>query len=100
MFGMFNRSNCINETKGTIIKVRYNNNDSRRVTVEFFVGGQSYIIKENITVKSVAIKVGKVPVGQKKIEYITEGIGGIVTVKYNPTNPKQAYLKNNIGKYV
>ncbi len=99
MFGLFDKSKCVNETEGTIIKVRYND-DARRVTVEFFVDGQPYTIKENITVKSVAIKLGKLPIGQRKIEYITEGVGGKVSVKYNPDNPKQAYLRDNIGKYV
>ena len=96
MFKFLFKSKCVSETEGTIVKVRYNDG-SRRVTVEFFVNGQAYIIKENITVKSIPIKAGKIPIGQRKIEYITEGIGEKVFVKYNPGNPKQAYLRDNVG---
>lgn len=92
------KKKCTAETKGTIIEVKYNDG-SRRVTVEYFVDGQPYILKENITVKSVAIKVGRFPIGQRKIEYITEGINETVAVKYNPAKPKQSYLRDNIGKY-
>lgn len=98
LFG--SKRNCVSETSGTITKVRFNNNDSRRVFVEYIVDGKSYTLKENVTVRSVIVKAGDIPVGQKKIEYITAGVGDTVAVKYNPNNPKQAYLRDNIGAYV
>lgn len=66
----------------------------------YVVDGVSYTIRENITVKNEAIKMEGIPVGQKKTEYITAGIDESVAVKYDPENPKKAYLKDNAGKSV
>lgn len=96
----FQKRKCTCDVVGKITKVFFNNNGSRRVTVEYVVGGNSYKIKENITVKSEVIKKAGIPVGQKKIEYVTAGIGENVNLKYDPENPKKAYLKDNAGRYV
>lgn len=99
MFG-FQKRKCICDTVGTITKVFFNNNGSRRVTVEYVVDGRTYKIKENITTKSEAIKKAGIPIGQRKVEYITAGIGENVRVCFDPDNHKKAYLKDNLGKYV
>jgi len=97
---MDRKENHIKETKGSIIKVHFNSNGSRRVTVKYVVDGNTYHITENITVKSEAIKIGFLPIGQKKIEYIQEGLGEQVVVMYNSAEPKEAYLRDNIGNHV
>lgn len=96
----FQKRKCTCDVIGKITKVFFNNNGSRRVTVEYIVGGNLYKIKENITVKSEVIKNAGISIGQKKIEHITAGIGESVNLKYDPENPKKAYLKDNLGRYV
>lgn len=96
----FQKRKCTCDAVGKITKVFFNDSGSRRVTVEYVVDGVSYTIRENITVKNEAIKMEGIPVGQKKTEYITAGIDESVAVKYNPENPKKAYLKDNAGKSV
>ena len=101
MFKCFWKKKCTEETEGVITKVGYGEGvcGPRRLTVEFKAGNKTYTFRENVTVKSEAIKIGGIPIGQKKIECITEGIGGKVSVRYNPAKPKQAYLRNNTGKH-
>jgi len=88
------------ETIGTVTKISFNNNGSRRLTVEYIVYGSEYKITENITVHSKAIKIGFIPIGQKKVECITAGMNDKVTVVYNPENPEDAHIKGNDGRYV
>ncbi len=47
MFGFIKRK-CTAETLGTIVKKRWNGN-LWFITVEYFVEGQSYIVKEQLT---------------------------------------------------
>lgn len=62
MFGFIKRK-CTAETFGTIVKKRWNGN-LWFITVEYFVEGQSYIVKEQLTYHvEKKYKVGKVPVG-------------------------------------
>lgn len=96
----FQKRKCTSDTFGIITKVFFNDNGSRRVTVEYMAFGKNYVIKENITVKSVPIFKMGIPVGQRKIEYVKEGLGEKVKVCFDPDNPKKAYLKDNIGKHV
>ena len=96
----FKKNKCICDTVGKIVKVSYGDEECRRVTVEYVVDNCTYQLKENITVKSTAIKLGGIPIGQRKVEYITAGLGEEVAVKYNPQKPTDAYLRDNIGKYM
>lgn len=68
--------------------------------MEYEVNGKKYTLKENVTHKITAIKIGNIPIGQTKEEYITAPLGGNVEVMFNPDKPEMAYLKNNTGKYV
>lgn len=91
---------CISEAKGVVTKVHYNEDTSRRLTVEYVVDGEKYTLKENITHKITAIKIGNIPIGQKKEEYVTAVLGDSVGVMYNPDKPEMSYIKNNTGKYI
>lgn len=92
MFGFIKRK-CTAETLGTIVKKRWNGN-LWFITVEYFVEGQSYIVKEQLTYKvEKKYKVGKVPVGMHSTSALKSiDINASVRVKYNPNKPKQSYL--------
>lgn len=94
------KKKCVCETMGKVIKVHFNDNGSRRLFVEYIVDGKKYILKENVTVKSYAIKENGIPIGQRKVENISAGIGESVFIKYNPQKPQKAYLRDNMGHYV
>ena len=97
MFGFIKRK-CTAETLGTIVKKRWNGN-LWFITVEYFVEGQSYIVKEQLTYKvEKKYKVGKVPVGMHSTSALKSiDINASVRVKYNPNKPKQSYLPDNNG---
>ena len=90
MFGFIKRK-CTAETLGTIVKKRWNGN-LWFITVEYFVEGQSYIVKEQLTYKvEKKYKVGKVPVGMHSTSALKSiDINASVRVKYNPNKPKQS----------
>lgn len=95
MFFNFYKSKCTEEVQGLVVKVWINENGTRRLTVEYSVNGIKYKHREGIREKSKAIKFKGIPIGQKKEDYIKESKGDYVTIKYNPNNPKQAYIKGN-----
>ena len=69
------------------------------ITVEYNVGEKVFQIKEDLKLKNTTLKIGIIPIGQKKkpvLGYVR--IGSIVTVAYNPGNPEDAYLPDNIRK--
>ena len=72
------------------------------ITVEYFVEGQSYIVKEQLTYKvEKKYKVGKVPVGMHSTSALKSiDINASVRVKYNPNKPKQSYLPDNNGLHL
>ncbi len=93
-------SNCTAETVGTIIKSLVSQDETPRLTVSFAVNGNEYVFSENITTKSETIKIGFLPVGQKKVWLVKSWrVGETVPVVYNPANPKEAHIKGNDGKY-
>ncbi|MFI3168327.1 MAG: hypothetical protein R3Y06_00080 [Faecalibacterium sp.] len=94
-----NKKKCTAQTTGVVKKVYLNRAPGRRLAVEYLVNGQPYTLTENVSSKSEAIKFGPFIVGQRKIEYISQGVGGIVSVSYNPNEPTQAFLTENIGWY-
>ena len=69
------------------------------ITVEYNVGEKVFQIKEDLKLKNTTLKIGTIPIGQKKKPVLGYAkIGSIVTVAYNPGDPKEAYLPDNIGK--
>ena len=100
MFGFIKRK-CTAETLGTIVKKRWNGN-LWFITVEYFVEGQSYIVKEQLTYHvEKKYKVGKVPVGMHSTSALKSiDINASVRVKSNPNKPKQSYLPDNNGLHL
>lgn len=93
------RKKCTTETTGTIIKTeRKSPNMPTMITVEYVVDGVMYTVKESVKLKSEAIKIGFLPIGQRRIPRmgnITEG--NTVAISYNPEKPEMAYVKENVG---
>ncbi len=88
------------ETKGIIIKSLLASTETPRITVAYTVEGQNYTITENVTSKSEAIKIGFIPIGQRKIWQVKKtNIGEELTIIYDPNNPKKAHIKGNNGNY-
>ena len=82
MFGFIKRK-CTAETLGTIVKKRWNGN-LWFITVEYFVEGQSYIVKEQLTYHvEKKYKVGKVPVGMHSTSAL-KSIDINASVRVNP----------------
>lgn len=91
---------CTSETIGVITGVK-NENSCTSITVRYLVGMHSYYISELLKYNSEPIKVGFITVGQKKTPKIGEGVllNRSVKVMYNPNNPMEAYLKDNVGMF-
>lgn len=74
--------------------------ETPRLTVAYTVHGQYYTITENVTSKSEAIKLGFIPIGQRKIWQVKKiNVGEELTIIYDPDNPPKAHIKGNDGKY-
>lgn len=88
---MFKRTicKCTEEVQGLVVKVWIKENGTRRLTVN----GEDYKISEGIKKKSSVYRFKGIPIGQQKTEYIKEGRGDYVTIKYYPDNPRLAYIK-------
>ena len=68
------------------------------VKVKYSVQGKEYIIQESLKLRSVPIKAGKMPIGQRKIPVLGKiELGKSLTVKYNPLKPQKAYIVGNDG---
>ncbi len=68
------------------------------ITVEYLVNGISYSIKKTMKLKSEPIKLGAIPIGQRKVPIIGKvRIGSSVYVKYDLNNPTKALIEGNDG---
>ena len=68
------------------------------ITVEYMVNGITYQITESVKLKSKIIKLCILPIGQERFPRLPSiAVGSHVKVCYNPNNPKEAYLKDNVG---
>lgn len=97
---------CTEMCKGKIKEIKIRGLEFPRVLiVEYEVNGIKYEIKENQVMKPYKkIKLGFIPIGYKakSLIEINTGVqtivGNEVNVKYNPQNPKEAYLPDNDSK--
>ena len=68
------------------------------ITVEYLVNCISYSIKKTMKLKSEPIKLGAIPIGQRKVPIIGKvRIGSSVYVKYDLNNPTKALIEGNDG---
>ncbi len=100
------KKKCTETCKGIIKDIKLRGaNCSRVLLIQYKVNNIQYEIKENEVMKPYEkIKLGFIPIGykSKSLIEIKTGIqtivGNEVTVKYNPENPKEAYLPDNDSK--
>lgn len=86
------------ETIGTVIDLKIKGLDFPTVVeVEYEVDGEKYTIKESLKLKSEAIKLGFLPIGQRKIPKVKCEKGGTVIVVYDEEKPQKGHIKGNDG---
>lgn len=86
-------------TEGTILKIVDKHAEHPgTITVQYMVSGITYEIRETLKLKSEAIKVGRIPIGQKKT-YVLGRIqeGDSITVLYDEKQPQKAIIMGNDG---
>ena len=85
------------KTEGIITKFRLRGVDfSSVVTVAYEVDGVAYSVTESVRMKSEAIRLGPIPIGQRQVPVmgaVEEGTK--VTVIYDPKDPKKAVVGEN-----
>lgn len=86
------------ETKGIVIDFKNKGLDFPSVvTVEYEVENKKYIIEESVKLKNETIKLGFLPIGQRKIPKVKCEKGGFVIIEYNLDNPQKGHIKGNDG---
>ena len=83
-------------TVGTVVRRRFGGLDDPTVVwVRYEVDGVSYECRESVKLASEAIKLGPVPIGQRKVGRIPSEEGSRVRVAYLPEDPSKAILVDN-----
>lgn len=86
------------ETVGTVVRYRRGGIEGpASVYVRYEVDGQAYECRETVKLKSEFIKIGSVPIGQRKTAKIATRAGSQVRVAYLPSDPSKAILADNTG---
>ena len=86
------------ETTGVVERIRSHGVDRPTVAyVRYRVDGAEYTFHETLKVKSNAIKLGAVPIGQRKTYVLDCALGSTVRVNYLPSDPSRAILTDNRG---
>lgn len=95
---MINKSRCTVKETGVVKEVRVKSNDVTLMTVAYLIDGVEYEIKEKLKYKGEAIKIGPIPIGQRRFPVIgTKRVLDEVDICYNPENPAEAYIVGNVG---
>lgn len=69
------------------------------ITVRYTVAGQEHQLEESLKLKTEAIRLCGIPVGQRKVPAMAHArVGGTVAVMYDPAAPDTAFLPENIGR--
>lgn len=95
-----NRELCSSIIVGKIVNLKIKGQDFPTIIeVQYEVNNNIYTISESIKLKSEKIKIGFLPIGQKKVPILGDTrVGSVVRVAYNDNNPQEAYLIDNVGK--
>jgi hypothetical protein len=96
---MFKKRNCTVEAMGKIVAVKDRGMDyPTMIRVEYIANGLSYELEESLKLKTSAIKLGPIHIGQKSVPVLKHtAVGSIVRVLYNSADPQEAYLPDNVG---
>lgn len=86
------------ETTGVVERIRSYGVDRPSVAyVRYRVDGVDYTFRETLKVRSSAIKLGPVSIGQRKTYVLDCSPGSTVRVNYLPSDPSRAILTDNRG---
>lgn len=93
------KANCTQTVVGCVRERKSKGLDyPTMITVEYQVGGNIYRVTESIKLKSKVIKLGFLPIGQRKSPVMgNTAVGSSAMVSYNPSNPEEAFITHNIG---
>jgi len=96
---MIRKKECTSITNGKVVsyKKRSGLDFPDSITVEYEVNNKKYQIEETVKLKSTLIKIGFIPIGQRKVPRLQASVGDIVEVRYNPNKPDKAYIVGNEG---
>lgn len=97
---MENKNKYDSSVIGTVAEVKTRGLDfPTQITVEYVVNGRTYSVTESIKLKSKAIKMGFIPIGQKKVPTMGDThVGAKTEILYCSNNPSDATIKENQGK--
>lgn len=95
-----NKANCTQVAEGRVKELKVKELDFPTViSVEYSVAEKSYVVTESLKLRSETIKLGFLPIGQKKVPAMGSiSVGSAAAVSYNPDNPAEAYITHNTGK--
>lgn len=95
-----NKANCTQTVEGRVKELKFKGQDfPTMISVEYQVVGNNYVVTESLKLKSEMIKLGFLPIGQKRVPVMgNTAVGSSATVSYNPNNPVEAFITHNIGK--
>ena len=86
------------ETTGVVERIRRGGADHASYAyVRYCVDGVEYTLRESLKLKSSLIKLGPIPIGQRKTYVLDCGVGSTVRVSYLPSDPSRAILTDNRG---
>lgn len=96
-----NKGNCTQSVEGCVKELKVKGQDfPTMISVEYQVAGNNYVITESLKLKSEKIKLGFLPIGQKRVPLMGNTVvGSSATVNYNPSNPAESYISDNTGAY-
>lgn len=86
-------------TRGTVTRIRWGGIEHPTVIYAVYhVNGREYQIRETAKLKSEAIKVGRIPVGQKK-SFVMGPVaeGDQIWIRYDEFRPERAIICGNEG---
>ena len=68
------------------------------ITVEYQVNGTIYKVTESVKLKTETVKLGFLPISQKKKPVMGDTrVGSLAIISYNPQNPSEAFITHNTG---
>lgn len=102
---MLKKRRCTREETGTIIGLKIHGLESPTTVVVQYTtwdpkshADRTYEIRESLKLRSEAIKLGPIPIGQRSIPVMgNTRVGTKVRVLYDPNDPSKAYLPDNEG---
>lgn len=95
-----NKENCTQTVMGCVKELTIKGQDfPTMISVEYTVGDNSYVVTESLKYRSEIIKIGFLPIGQRRIPVMGDtAVGSKASVNYNPLKPEEAFITKNIGK--